>query len=117
GLCAAVDNLERKGGRRQSPAQLPRIVRRLSTEDMSKAVLRLRARLLNDAYAEPALVRSFCRWVQQFKPKALVGALRALGCECDDTGTLLGDIQHQESELARRQLLSIEETCSAYELS
>lgn len=117
GLCAAVEDLERKGGSRPRQYNLPRIVRRLSTDDLSRAVLRLKSRLLDDEYAEPALRNAYCRWVQVEKRAALVAGLRALDCESDEIGTLLGDVKHRDGELARRQLGALVGAHSAHDLS
>jgi hypothetical protein len=117
GLCAAVEDLARKGGSKSRPSNLPRIVRRLSTDDLSRAVLRLRSRLLGHEYAEPALSDYFCNWVRSAKRVALVAALKALGCDCDDTGVLLGSVKHRDGELARRQLVALAQAHGAYELA
>lgn len=117
GLCAAVQDLERKGGSKPRPSHLPRIVRRLATDDLSRAVLRLRSRLLGQEYAEPALRNAFCGWVQASKRVALVDGLRALGNSCDDVGVLVGDVKHRDSELARRQLIALTKTHGTYDLT
>jgi hypothetical protein len=110
-MCAAVEDVERKkSANRLGASFVPRTPRRLSTDDLQKAILRARERLFASEFAKRPLTVAYSSWVQAEFSKPLVATLQALGCHCDERGTLIGEIQNTDSKLATERLTALSES-------
>lgn len=91
-LCAAVSEAEHRPQTRATIVGLPRTTKRLSVNELQKAVARLRDRLFVTSRAADVITTVFCQWVKLVKNKELVNVLDAVGCGHDEVGSLVGDI-------------------------
>ena len=116
-LCIAVKEVEfQKGGARVSAA-VPRSVRDLSKEYLSRAVNRFRDRLLSSGHAQPFLAASICRWVQISRLDALNAVLDSVSCPRNLDGNRKGEIPDFDPEDAAIQACRLALTYSAHDLA
>ena len=89
-LCTAVQVLERKTPSKSGVTGLPRATRRLSGDELQKAVLRHRERLFSAPHVSSFFTRVYCRWVQLSKTDLLLAVLDSFDCKHDEIGKLIG---------------------------
>ena len=74
--------------------------RRLSAEDLQRAVSRLKSRLLQTTNGAPFVIQQFCAWTKAEYRSALLMVLDATGCPHDDKGVLNGEFPFLTVEVA-----------------
>ena len=117
GLCAAVQENERKTPPKSGVNGIPRAVRRLSADELQKAVARHREKLLVNTGARRFLRDVFSRWVGTQKLDTLLSILDAFGLEHDEVGILTVPLREIDTEEATNTLLVLREKLSSYELA
>lgn len=116
-LCAAVVDADRPITGKPAIIGFPRSVRRLSADELRRAVRRLKERLLVSGSAHEFLTRVYCRWTQYTKTPALLAALDALGCGHDEVGNLVGSIPRHDPSSAQQAIAEAAKSADPYELA
>src|SRR4029453_12489810 len=81
GLCAAIQAIERKASGKSTVSGIPRASRHLSIDELQRAVIRNREKLLLVPHAAGFLRRVYCHWIQEQKRDALLEVLDGFGCK------------------------------------
>lgn len=117
-LSSAIHALDHKPGPRKSLiVGLPRATRRLSSDELQKAIRRLRDKLLAEPQAREFLCVNFCRWVQVSRTQLLRACLSALRCAHDEVGNLRGAIPQHTPPSAQDAILPLTRQASPYDLA
>jgi hypothetical protein len=115
-LCAAVLQLERKAPSRSAVNGLPRATRRLSGDELQKAVLKHKDRMFGAPYVDGFFTRTFCRWIQLTKTELLITVLDAFGCGHDEIGKLVGPMPDIDPSFAVDVTSELARTKSPHQL-
>lgn len=89
-VCLAVHDATRGGTRPRLLGSIAPVARRLSAEDMQRAVLRFKLHLLQTTTGAPFIIKYFCMWVQTEHLSALLAILDATECPHDNKGIFRG---------------------------
>lgn len=90
-VCLAVHDASRGGERSRLLGSLTPVARRLSAEDMQRAILRFKSQLLQTVTGAPFVIKHFCSWVQQEFLPVLLAVLDATECPHDQKGVFRGE--------------------------
>ncbi len=115
-LCAAVKDLERKTPSKSGVTGLPRATRRLSGDELQKAVLRHRERLFSAPSVLSFFNRVYCRWVQFSKTDLLLVVLDAFACKHDEIGKLIGPMPEIDPDHAVSVITELARSKSPHQL-
>lgn len=116
GLCAAISDVDRGARGKTSVVGLPKAPKRLSSDELQKAVRRLKDKLIGAPYAQDFLITAYCRWVQAAKLKTLLPVLDAFGCKHNDVGTLVGSVPNITPEQAYTAILPLARQSQAHDV-
>ncbi len=115
-LCAAVHELDGRAQNKTGILGLPRTTKRLSGDELQKAIRRLKDRLIGNEYAQSFLIQVLSRWVQLAKLPALLGCLDALGCSHDEVGNRVGALPIVDEQIAIASITPVANKLGFYDV-